>query len=262
MASTATERPPATPEEIWAILRETTEIQRRTSEEADRQHKEFEKRQKEFEQRHKEFEQRSKEFEQRSKEFEQRQQKEFEQRQKEAEQRQKEADEGNKEFDRRLKETERMIKENGKQIGGLHNRFGELAEHLVGPGIVRSFAKMGLHFSAGTDRGKKLYDKDGIVKAEIDMLLENERTVMAIEVKAKPDPDGEDVEEHIRRIEILREFRNALGQEPKTILGAMAGAVFSASAKKRAIKAGLYVMEQSGDTMRMDVPENFVPREW
>ncbi|MCL2609183.1 MAG: hypothetical protein FWD94_04685, partial [Treponema sp.] len=222
---------------------------------ADRQHKEFEKRQKEFEQRHKEFEQRSKEFEQRSKEFEQRQQKEFEQRQKEFEQ-------GNKEFEKRLKETERMIKENGKQIGGLHNRFGELAEHLVGPGIVRSFAKMGLHFSAGTDRGKKLYDKDGIVKAEIDMILENEHTIMAIEVKAKPDSDGKDVEEHIRRIAILREHLDSLGRKPKTILGAMAGAVFGLSAKRASIKAGLYVIEQSGDTMRIDVPENFVPREW
>jgi len=27
-------------------------------------------------------------------------------------------------------------------------------------------------------------------------------------------------------------------------------------------KSGLYVIEQSGDTMKIDVPEGFVPREW
>ena len=161
MVSTATERPPATPEEIWAILRETTEIQRRTSEEADR----------------------------RSKEFEQR----------------------NKEFELWLDETESLIKENGRQIDRMSDRFGNLDGDLVGPEIRRIFAEMGLHFVVEFSRGIKLYDKNGIIKAEIDMLLENERTVMVIEVKAKPDSNGEDVEEHVKRIEILREFRNRLG---------------------------------------------------
>ncbi|MDR2144076.1 MAG: hypothetical protein LBP29_06885 [Treponema sp.] len=38
------------------------------------------------------------------------------------------------ETDRRFKETERFIKEIGKKTGALDHRFGELAEHLVGPG--------------------------------------------------------------------------------------------------------------------------------
>jgi len=32
--------------------------------------------------------------------------------------------------------------------------------------------------------------------------------------------------------------------------------------KRLTFEAGLYVIEQSGDTMKVDVPEGFVPREW
>jgi hypothetical protein len=46
------------------------------------------------------------------------------------------------------------------------------------------------------------------------------------------------------------------------IKGAIAGAIFGAAEKKATMEAGLYVVEQSGDTMKIDVPEDFVPREW
>ena len=222
MASTAIERPPATPEEIWTILRETTEIQKRTSEEADL--------------RHKEFEQRSREFEQRSKEFEQH----------------------SKEFDRRLKETERLIKENGRQMGELHNSFGEIAEHLVCPGIVSRFAETGFHFEEISPGGLKLKE-DGIIKAEIDILLENETTVMAVEVKSKV--LEKDIGKHLIRLETLRDFRHRRGDK-RRIYGAIAGAVFASAQRKAALDAGLYVIVQSGDTMRLDIPDGFEPREW
>ena len=32
--------------------------------------------------------------------------------------------------------------------------------------------------------------------------------------------------------------------------------------KKAVIEAGLFAIEQSGDTMKIDVPEGFVPSEW
>jgi len=36
------------------------------------------------------------------------------------------------------KETARIIKELGKQMGNLNNSFGEIAEHLVAPGIAEN----------------------------------------------------------------------------------------------------------------------------
>jgi len=45
-------------------------------------------------------------------------------------------------------------------------------------------------------------------------------------------------------------------------MGAIAGAIFGTAEKKATIEAGLYVIKQSGDTMKIDVLEGFVPREW
>ena len=44
--------------------------------------------------------------------------------------------------------------------------------------------------------------------------------------------------------------------------GAVAGAIFGTIEKKAAIEAGFYVLEQSGDTMKMDIPDDFVPRDF
>jgi len=70
-----------------------------------------------------------------------------------------------------------------------------------------------------------------------------------------------DVEQHIKRLEILREFRGRRHDERK-IQGAIAGAIFGVAEKKATLEAGLYVVEQSGDTMKIEVPPGFVPREW
>ena len=45
-------------------------------------------------------------------------------------------------------------------------------------------------------------------------------------------------------------------------MGAIAGAIFGSEEKKATIEAGLYVIEQTGDTMRINVPDGFVPRKW
>ena len=38
--------------------------------------------------------------------------------------------------------------------------------------------------------------------------------------------------------------------------------MFLPGAKQAVLEAGFYVIEQSGDTMRIDIPEGFVPKEW
>ena len=189
-------------------------------------------------------------------------QKETDQIVKETAAQQKENEQRFKEADRRLKETERIVKENSRQIGGLNSSFGELAEHLVGPGILKRLAEMGLHYGNFAKRRKKLRDADGTLLAEYDIYLENADSIMAIEIKARPDVNRGHVREHIKRLQILREYRNSAGKRNKRIMGAIAGAVFHPGDKDATLKAGLFVMEQSGDTMALDVPEGFVPREW
>jgi hypothetical protein len=163
-----------------------------------------------------------------------------------------------KETDRRIKETERLIKQNNEQFGDLGRRFGEIVEHLVAPGIEEKFNKMGYHFSEVTDR-HRIKDENGQKKAEIDILLENGETILAVEVKSKP--NNNDIKEHIKRLKILRESRREK-KDGRRIIGGIAGAVFKNNVKEAAQKAGLYVMVQSGDTMKIDMPEGWEPKSY
>ena len=165
-----------------------------------------------------------------------------------------------KETDRQMKETDRQMKETDRKMGDLYNRFGEMAEHLVAPGIAARFNELGFHFDSIMPGGIKIVDEQRKTKAEVDLLLENGEYIIAIEVKATVRLN--DVEHHIRRLEILREHRDKKHEKPKKIQGAIAGAIFGSAEKKAVREAGLYVLEQSGDTMRMDIPGDFIPREW
>jgi hypothetical protein len=162
-------------------------------------------------------------------------------------------------FDREIKKTERIVARNGKQIGGLHRRFGQLAEHLVAPGIEARFNELGYHFETIATRGCKII-VHGKTLTEIDILLENGETIIAVEVKATP--AVKDIEHHIKRLEILRDFRIKMSEKRKTILGAIAGAIYANDVKKAVSDAGLFVIEQSGDTMKIDMPEDFVLRKF
>jgi len=170
-----------------------------------------------------------------------------------------ETDRKMKEVAEAQKETDRFLKDIGKQIGGLNNSFGELAEHLVAPGITDKFNELGYHFGGIAPGGYEFLDENKKVIAQVDILLENGDCIMAVEVKSKP--KMQDIERHIKRLEILRGHRNYKNDNRK-IYGAIAGAVFGSNEKEAAIEAGFYVIEQSGHTMKIDIPSDFIPREW
>jgi hypothetical protein len=162
------------------------------------------------------------------------------------------------ERDEEWKKTERIVRRNSKQMGDLHRRFGQLAEHLVAPNINRRFNELGYHFGTVATGGVRLEDEHGKTKTEIDLLLENGEIIMAVEVKAKP--ALKHIEQHLRRLEILREHRDKL-RDMRKIQGAIAGAIFGVEEKKATLDAGLYVIEQTGDTMKIEAPPDFVPLE-
>jgi hypothetical protein len=156
--------------------------------------------------------------------------------------------------------TERTVNRVGKQMGELHNRFGELAEHLVAPGIIKRFNELGYHFDDTIAERVRILDRTGQkILTEIDLLLENGEYSIAVEVKTRP--AEKDVAHQERRLEILREHKNRRNDGRK-IRGAIAGAVFPQEVKDAVLAAGLYVIEQSGDTMMINVPDDFSPREW
>ena len=268
--------------------------------EAEQRQKEAKERAAEWEAKlQKEDEQRKKEAAERIAEWEARLQKEDEQRQKataewearllkEDEQRQKEAAEAEKRAAKREAERqkwaadwqkwaadwqkwaaerkaaqekiERSIKALNDQMGGLHNSFGEMAEYMVAPGVVDLFNDIGYHITEDVTPNKRIWDENRKkIKAEIDLYMGNGEFIIAVEVKTSL---GEkDIEHHQRRLEILREHINKVGDRRK-IVGGMAVAVLDEADRKAVLDAGFYLLEPSGDMITMNVPEDFVPRKW
>ena len=164
------------------------------------------------------------------------------------------------ETDRQMKETDRKMKETDRKIGKLGNRFGELAEHLVAPGIADKFKSLGFHFTH-TSRDLEIEDLETRrTLAEVDILLENGDIVIAVEVKSQL--RNEDVDDHVSRMEVLRRTTDSRKNDNRKYRGALATAILTSQTRDYARKAGFYVLEQSGDTMKLDIPEGFVPREW
>jgi len=158
------------------------------------------------------------------------------------------------------KKTERFLKKLGKQMGDLHRRFGEMAEHLVAPSIHKRFNELGYHFSAAAPGGYIIRDlSTDKILSQVDILLENDDYIIAVEVKITVRP--QDIEHHIKRLEILKEYRSKRN-DTRTIQGAIAGAIFGEEEKKAVIEAGFYALVQSGDTMKLEIPEGFVPRKF
>ena len=160
---------------------------------------------------------------------------------------------------RQMEETGRIIKRNGKQIGGLHRRFVELAEHLVAPGIAKRFNELGYSFDSISPGGHKIIDEQGNTKTQVDILLENGDCVIAVDVKVRP--TLRDIERHVKRLEMLRLHRSKR-RDGRKIRGAVAGAIFGEAEKEATLEAGLYVAEQSGGAVKIVIPDDFIPKEW
>jgi chromosome segregation ATPase len=189
-----------------------------------------------------------------------------------------ETDKKIQETDKQVQETSRVVREVSeelraigqrldaskrdldKRMGDLGNRFGELAEHLVAPSISEKFNVLGYHFDAVSPGGLRIEDPaTGQILAEIDLLLQNTESMVAVEVKAKL--LEKDIDDHGKRLEVLRAWADR-HKDGRRIHGAVAGAIVASKVRGYALKAGLYVIVQTGDTVKIDVPEDFVPRRW
>jgi hypothetical protein len=157
-----------------------------------------------------------------------------------------------------FQEIRKQQAETARQIGSLGNRFGELAEHLVAPNIIEKFNELGYEFDdiASDRRIGRFHGGDSV---EVDIFLENENYSIAVEVKAKPKET--DVDRHVERMEFLRRYKDK-HHDSRKLQGAIAGAIMPDAVRNYALKAGFYVIEQTGDTVKILKPEGFIPREW
>jgi hypothetical protein len=157
--------------------------------------------------------------------------------------------------DRWLKEQEA---ESNKMTSKLGFRLGEIVEHLIAPNLIEKFNDMDLHFNTSCSN-QIFYDKNRKPLAEVDILLENTTIAMAVEVKSKL--LASHVRDHIKRMDILRKCADE-HDDQRVWFGAVGGALVAPDVYKAARKAGFYLLEQSGDTMKISVTKDFKPREW
>jgi hypothetical protein len=118
---------------------------------------------------------------------------------------------------------------------------------------------MGMEFNEITPH-KIVKDKTHNILFEVDVLLENMQTAMLVETKTKP--TIEDIDDHVKRLEKMREYAD-LRSDKRKLMGAIAGVVMDDIVKKYAFQTGLYVVVPSGETFDIFVPEGeYSPREW
>jgi hypothetical protein len=70
-----------------------------------------------------------------------------------------------------------------------------------------------------------------------------------------------DVKDHVKRMAVVRKAADEIGDKRK-YLGAVAGAVVYPDIVEYALKNGFYVITFSGETVDIEVPDDFNPRIW
>ena len=177
-----------------------------------------------------------------------------------------ETDRQMKETDRKMREmsaeTDRVVEKMARkvdavstQVGKLGGRWGEFVEGLVAPACIAMFAERGIQVDEVYQRVKKTV---GGKQMEIDLLVAN--TVDAVLVEVKSQLQVEDVRHHLTRLAEFKSFfsRYAACQ----VYGAVAGIVVESEADQFAMRHGLFVIEQSGETVRLANSHDFKPKVW
>lgn len=170
--------------------------------------------------------------------------------QRENEKRQQEWQRENREMRR---ETDRVIKE---MAGEWSSRWGQLVEALVEPGLVNQFRDRGFNITQSAQRVEGM-DASG-KQIEIDVLLVDGDTVVAIEVKSKC--KVEDIEEHEDR---LARFKEAFPQYTnKKVIGGIAAITYDSDCHRYAFKRGLFALKPTKGVAHILNNAAFCPKEF
>ncbi|GHV83376.1 hypothetical protein AGMMS50212_07160 [Spirochaetia bacterium] len=147
-------------------------------------------------------------------------------------------------------ELEKSNRELNKKMGDLGITLGDITEFSFNPDVVmQKFCDMGYELeSAARDVIFKNEKNERL--AEVDILLQNGKDVIFVEIKTKA--KKKDIDELIERIRI---FHTSFFTE-KRIVGAIAGSVIPESVKNYALNQGIYVIEQTGETIKIEPQTN------
>ena len=152
-------------------------------------------------------------------------------------------------------DTDRKLKEMARVVGNLGGQWGLFVENQVAPACERVFSARGIPVRMVSQRVKKRMEGDTL---EIDVLVVDDGHVVVIEVKSS------------LSVQDVREFLDDLGQFRRffpeyaswQVHGAVAGMRIEEGADRYAYRQGLFVLAQTGDTIKILNDEAFEPKVW
>lgn len=145
-------------------------------------------------------------------------------------------------------------------VGGLNQSMGDLVETLFAPHLGEKFDIYNYNLKRIFNR-VPIYDDNSRLRSDIDILLSNTTVCMAVEVKRWLEKTDQ-IDEHIKRMQLIRQYPPA-EVKGKKLLGAIVGAVVTPEAREYAEKNGFFVLELTGEDVRLlEPPKDFLPKEW
>ncbi len=152
-----------------------------------------------------------------------------------------------------LARTENAVERTTNAVNALTGKWSNFVVGLVLPATKKMFQERGFDVE-NIFKGAQSKAKDA--EMEIDILAVNGEYVIAIEIKSTLGLD--DVNDHLER---LANFKKAFKiYADRNVIGAVAGIVINEGVDRYAYRKGLFVIGESGDTVRILNDDKFVPR--
>ncbi|MGD1855948.1 MAG: hypothetical protein ACFB2W_17035 [Leptolyngbyaceae cyanobacterium] len=183
----------------------------------------------------------------------------FQRSQEEADRRFAEADrraaESKAEFDERIAKSEAIAAQANQAVNSLSSRWGRFVENIVAPAALRLFQEQGM---AVQEVYQRVRSARGNRNLEIDILVVDDDVAVAIEVKSRLTQDS------IRQVlRSLEQFKQAFPHYASyRLYGAVAAIEIDKDVDTYAYNQGLFLIQQSGDSVSISNTSDFKPRTW
>ncbi|MGB3138415.1 MAG: hypothetical protein WBG38_18295 [Nodosilinea sp.] len=166
-----------------------------------------------------------------------------------------EADRRAVEADRRLERLEQIAANTSREVAGLTTRWGQFVENLVEPAVVRLFQSRGINVQ---EIYRRMKSKRAGAQMEIDIFAIDGDETVAIEVKSRL--SKQDVDYFLEKLGRFKQsFPHYSGYR---LYGAVAGIEVDAGIDRYAYQRGLFVIQQSGETVEIANDSAFRPAAW
>ena len=165
------------------------------------------------------------------------------------------AAEWEREFAAYRAENDRIIKRLEKSMDGLTSRWGRFVENIVAPAVLRLFQARGFQVQ---EVHQRMRSGRGSRNLEIDIFVVDDDVAIVVEVKSRL------TQKEVQQVlNTLSHFKTAFPHYANyRIYGAVAAIEIDKDVDTYAYNQGLFVIKQSGDSVKISNKDGFEPRVW